>query len=41
VDFKQEVYRSALEELERYLRVDGNGRARRPFGGIKAQNGRC
>ncbi len=41
VEFKQEVYRSALEELERFLRVDGNGRARHPLGGIKAHNGRC
>ena len=40
VEFKQEVYRLALGELERFLQVDSQARARHPYGGIKAQNGR-
>ncbi|MDD5365800.1 MAG: RNA pyrophosphohydrolase [Gallionellaceae bacterium] len=42
VEFKQEVYRLALEELEHFLQVDSHTRARHQFGcGMKAHNGRC
>jgi putative (di)nucleoside polyphosphate hydrolase len=41
VDFKQGVYRLALEELEHFLRVDGHACPRHDHGrGIKAQNSR-
>jgi len=42
VEFKQEVYRLALEELEHFLQVDSHARVRQPFGcAMKAHNGRC
>jgi putative (di)nucleoside polyphosphate hydrolase len=41
VNFKQEVYRLALEELERFLHIDSQARARHPYGsGLKTQHGR-
>ncbi|NTV94032.1 MAG: RNA pyrophosphohydrolase [Thiobacillus sp.] len=42
VEFKQEVYRLALEELEHFLQVDSHGRPRQHHGhGIRTHNGRC
>jgi putative (di)nucleoside polyphosphate hydrolase len=41
VEFKQDVYRLALEELEHFLQADNHARARHPYGcGMKAHNGR-
>lgn len=41
VEFKQQVYRLALEELEHFLQVDSHGRHRHQFGyGLRAHNGR-
>lgn len=42
VEFKKEVYRLALGELERFLQVDINSRVRHPCScAVKSQNGRC
>lgn len=42
VEFKQEVYRLALEELEHFLQVDSHVRPRHHHGcGIRTHNGRC
>ena len=42
VNFKQDVYRQALEELHHFLRVDGQARRGQPgHQGLKAHDGRC
>jgi len=42
VDFKQEVYRRALEELQHYLRVDNQARHDQPHNHrVKAHGGPC